>query len=127
MIKAEDLMINNWVSYEGKPYQIFSTGGDFPTLNTIEFGAGVVSYENLAPIPLSEKWLLDFGFVESNILDKYFTFNNQFAISTADDKFRFICGNFVCQIVICELTHVHELQNLMSALKQPLTFKPTEL
>ena len=131
MITAENLMVNNWVSYDGKPYQIFSTGGDFPTLNTIEFGAGVVDYNNIEPIPLSEKWILKLGFKYSEGLGKYYWYIPLHDLSI--DKLTFVLKEgFICfegikyRSLFNHITFVHQLQNLMTALKQPITFKPTE-
>lgn len=64
------------------------------------------------PIPLTEDWIKKFGFENSKTQDKFFTKDNSIGISTADDKFCFIKGNFVCQIVLRDIEFVHQLQNL---------------
>jgi hypothetical protein len=69
-------------------------------------------FDDLKPIPLNEDWLIRAGFEKSTTQDKFFTKGNNIGISTADDKFRFIQGNFVCQLVLTDLQHVHQLQNL---------------
>lgn len=68
------------------------------------------------PIPLTEDWLLRFGFENSKTQDKFFTKGNNIGISTADNQLRFIQGNFVCQLVLREIKYVHQLQNLYFAL-----------
>ena len=72
------------------------------------------------PLPLTEEWLLKFGFYKSDNygndeyrLDGYSYFRGSFYISDCDE-----CGESV------EINFVHELQNLYFALtKQELTMK----
>jgi hypothetical protein len=79
--------------------------------------------EYIEPIPLTTEWLERFGFKNSQTQDKFFTIGNGIGISTADNKFRLIKGNFVCQIVLVELEFVHQLQNLCYDLGEELTVK----
>ena len=67
-------------------------------------------------VELSDEWIKRFGFEVSKTQDKFFIKDNNIGISTADDMFRFIKGNFVCQIVLREFEFVHELQNLYYAI-----------
>ena len=68
------------------------------------------------PVKLTDKWLTDFGFTNSKTQDKFYNKDNNVGISTADDKFRFIQGNFVCQLVLTDLEYVHQLQNIFYSL-----------
>lgn len=61
-IKAGDIMLNNWVEYDGKYYQISALSEEYPFLNTDAFGVGVVTYRNIKGIPLTEDILLKAGF-----------------------------------------------------------------
>ena len=72
--------------------------------------------EIFEPIRLTEQILINFGFEVSKTTDKFFTKYNNIGISTANDKFIFIQGNFVCLLILTELKYVHELQNLYFAL-----------
>lgn len=47
MIKPNELRIGNLVQYEGRIFQIATIAPEFPTLNTDEFGIGVVSWEEI--------------------------------------------------------------------------------
>ena len=67
-------------------------------------------------VELNDEWIKIFGFEISKTHDKFFIKDNNIGISTADDMFRFIKGNFVCQIVLREIEFVHELQNLYYAI-----------
>jgi hypothetical protein len=62
MINWKDVRIGNLVEYDGRIFAINSIDEIFPTLNTDEFGIGVVDWNNINPIPLEEKWLPHFGF-----------------------------------------------------------------
>ena len=69
-------------------------------------------------IPLTEDWLVKLSFCKSNTQDKFYTKDNCVGVSIADNKFIFIQGNFVCQLVLRELFYVHQLQNLYYALTE---------
>ena len=74
--------------------------------------SGYFHISKIEAIPLTEELLLNCGFKRSQTQDKYFVKDNKFGISTADGKFRFIMGNFVCQLVLREIESLHLLQNL---------------
>ncbi len=61
IIKASETRIGNLVEYDGRVFEIHSISETLPTLNTIEFGIGVVDWNNLKPIPLTEDWLVRLG------------------------------------------------------------------
>ena len=79
--------------------------------------------ENAHPIPLTEEWLLKFGFkaVPFAIPDKFD--NRKIQIKRDERGFWVIaCYNFIL------IKHVHQLQNLYFALTgEELTIKKTEL
>lgn len=64
-------MLNNYVECDGSVFQIDSIAKVFPTLNTSEFGIGVVDWNNIKPIEITEEWLLKFGFVSNPYQDRY--------------------------------------------------------
>lgn len=113
-MKANELRINNWV---------YEVDEDFNRL-LVQIGVGDLcdiecSIDNegdYEPIPLTAEWLEKFGFENSSIKDKFYTKNTSLAISIVGNKFRFIQGNFVCQLILRELDYVHQLQNLYFAL-----------
>jgi len=74
------------------------------------------SIDFISGIKITEDLILKLGFEQSKTTDKFFTKDNSFGISTAGNKFRFIQGNFVCQLVLRDLEFIHELQNLYYAL-----------
>lgn len=53
-----ELRINNYVLYDNRPFQIASISDEYPSLKTIEFGFGVVEWNDISPIPLTEELLV---------------------------------------------------------------------
>jgi hypothetical protein len=120
MIRAQELRIGNWVEYDNRYFQIDSIADVFPTLNTPEFGIGVVDYNNIKPIPLTEEWLLKFGFKLLN--KKYrktgFLHCNKiwFPLTV-----RFYCHGIWVEYFgqqIGEIKYVHQLQNIYFAIEK---------
>ena len=99
-MKASELRLGNWVEDENGYYQIESEHLQdevFPYLQTWE-------------IPLTEEWLLKFGFVKHKTTDIYPTFAKQ--MFNWNDGILYIIGyGFMNHI-----KYVHQLQNLYFAL-----------
>jgi hypothetical protein len=110
-MEAKELRIGNWVLFEQRPEKI-----DDP------FKLSCPTVTHYDPIPLTEEILIKAKFQNSQTQDKFFTIGNGIGISTADNKFRIIKGNFVCQIVLTELEFVHQLQNICYDLGEELEF-----
>lgn len=69
-MKPEEFRQGNFIEYDGRTFAIDTIANEFPTLNTDEFGIGIVDWNNIKPIPLSEKWLENLGFtIESTDFD----------------------------------------------------------
>lgn len=62
MIDKKELRIGNSVMYDNRIFQISAITDEFPLLNTPEFGIGVVDWNNLHPIPITEEALVKMGF-----------------------------------------------------------------
>ena len=71
-----------------------------------------ISFDSIHGIKLTKEILIEFGFTNCESQDNFFKINNSIGVSTIDSKFRFIHGNFICQLVLREIEFVHELQNL---------------
>ncbi len=105
----KEAMIGNFVEYDSRIFQIQTIAEEFPTLNTDEFGVGVVTWDNIKPIALTEEWVLRFGFrLVSRINSTYSYFLNAkcfFDIVGCNDNWVNPYSQFG------ELKYVHELQN----------------
>src|SRR3990167_4812212 len=104
-MKPTDLRVGNIIKTKhsnGNP-----NGWSAITVNPVHIQTCYDHNDWFKGIPLTEKWLKDFGFTNSKTQDKFYTKDNTVGVSTADDKFRFIQGNFVCQLVLRDLQYVH--------------------
>ena len=121
-MKANEVRLNNYVIYDNEVYQIDTIAEVFPTLKTDKFGIGVVDWNNIKPIPLTEEWLIKFGFIK---------INNDFYIKRINniDGFKllpttsnglhngmYVMCNYSDHSVI--INNVHHLQNLFFAITQ---------
>jgi hypothetical protein len=113
-MKANELRIGNLVFadlYGEKPILVES----ICNINEDIFNSttGEIPISSLKPIPLTEEWLLKFGFVKKNAapsITRYFL--NNFCVEfDPQDKYRFYCNGFYI-----EMHHVHQLQNIFYCL-----------
>lgn len=109
-MKAEELRIGNYVRYLGGDTTVNVVSNGF--ISTLKSGAIAVGQAD--PIPLTEKWLLSFGF---EWIDESFLYaDERHCISERIGSFTFepFCTtDSDCWISI---NHVHQLQNLYFAL-----------
>lgn len=126
-MKANELQIGNYVtsdeyenikvegvsiSLDGRWNQIFFYINGWAKLKIIN---------NLKPIPLTEKWLLEFGFIKD--IDGNFVINNETLSITKDKKTDIYYACFD-NIIIRKIENVNELQNLYFFITQKeLIFK----
>lgn len=104
--------------------QIFEKGVQIYSVDN-ESDSSFYQEEEIFGVILTEEKLTKLGFEKSKTIDKYYTKGNNYAISCADNKFKFIQGNFICQLVLAEIDFVHQLQNIPHALTgEELTYKP---
>jgi hypothetical protein len=120
-MKANELRIGNWYyTNDGKPEQIDGHG-------ISQFQDGEVLGEVndfIKPIPLTEEWLLRFGFTKGytkwgyNIPDWMFDITAFIGIGLNGNKqwFNLYCVNGETKQVIQSIYYVHQLQNLYFAL-----------
>jgi len=109
MVRANELRLGNYV---------YDTKGHVNTVGWEALNYAIREEHNqIKPIPLTEEWLLKFGFnkidhhrfkIKPSIFDWYYTY------STHDNAFRY----YVNDVIICIATvfEVHQLQNLYFAL-----------
>lgn len=61
-MEAKNFRIGNVIRYDNRIFTIDTIAEEFPTLDTIEFGVGVVDWNNIELIELTEDWLQEMGF-----------------------------------------------------------------
>jgi hypothetical protein len=108
-MKANELRIGSWYDYNGKPKQV--------TPNTIE-EVWIAEKTWCKPIPITEEWLLKFGFEkkEGCINNIYFILAGKILIQY-DLVYNIV--DFVKRVnfnVFISIKYVHQLQNLYFAL-----------
>lgn len=98
-MKAKELRIGNLVT--GYSYDVAISLEDFK-----DFYTGDDNIDSYKPIPLTEEWLLKFGF-ENQLVE--FVLDN-FYLKRTKNHFEYYCNNRA------EIKYVHQLQNLYFAL-----------
>lgn len=118
-MQAKDFRIGNLVKHDNRVFAIDSIANEFPTLDTIEFGVGVVDWNNIEPIQLTVGWLDGFGFEKEEeggleSYDYYLEIGDELDIyaNWNDGKLRCLSVSFL----EIEINYVHQLQNLYFAL-----------
>ena len=116
-MEAKEIRIGNYVNYDNKDAQI-----------NIEDFAHIIKYDNqlINPIPLTEEWLLKFGFKIETPTNQFI---NEFIINcgeyvmgvcfntfSSDNWFISIRTSYGNQPVTIQQKYVHQLQNLYFAL-----------
>lgn len=126
-MKAQELRIGNYIQhfYHGK---CTHDKNDWIEVNLLDILSILEDeIEDYRPIPITENWLLKFGFIHNGLNYDYdrFTFHAQ---AKKDDYFintEFSIKNDKCSIIISyNIKYVHQLQNVIFALTQrELTIK----
>ena len=121
-MNANELRIGNLVLFDGVVHKIEVIDGYASFVYFEEFGDNEFPLNKIEPIPLTEEWLLKFGFrkkttdyIEQYFKDNYFIedltvipISHSFVFRKEIDK-RF-------SALIADLIYVHQLQNLYFAL-----------
>jgi hypothetical protein len=113
-MKANELRIGNWVSItpHGQDDFIRIDYDEMEKLYTF------ATWDRINPIPLTEEWLVKFGF-EKNCNENYqINYNQVCGISiTLPDNNAWFCNLSALRFYeICNCSYVHQLQNLYFAL-----------
>jgi hypothetical protein len=112
-MKANELRIGNWIMAFpiSFPQQVVDVMCD--SVNT-ENGQGM-HYGEIDPIPLTEEWLLKFGFIkyidEDKFIHKSLRYSDQFKLRD-DGVLVFVSS----EVYITDCKYIHQLQNLYFAL-----------
>lgn len=118
-MKANELRLLNFVNYRGVDIILYSN---------YELYKALVNIKDIEPIPLTEEWLLKFGFDRHNNL--FFSNHDYFSYIELDaygcDGLYGYCLSDE-RSIYHKLEHVHQLQNLYFALTgEELTLKDNE-
>jgi len=119
-MEAKELRIGNYIIEDGTIYISGLKMFERP-LRLEDFR---VDYDNwpdhwdmIVPIPLTEEWLLKLGFEYREFLDNFFIeIGEQGAIFIFENITAYLCETNSEKQFLCNLEHVHQLQNLYFAL-----------
>lgn len=120
-MKPTDVRIGNLVKCDGRIFEIYGTDKEYPYLNTEEFGVGVVEWDDIMGVPLTEDILLKVGFKKSKDHSRYpsieiYHYENDYCwVYLLDD------GVFEIEIITLDERHnlcraykyLHQLQNII--------------
>lgn len=125
-MEAKNLRIGNLVKYENRAFKIHSLSEELVLLDTDEFGIGVVDWNNLKPIELTEEWLKKLGFDDSNYKAGYVGIDSKSSNGMITDfvitkpKHMGEWQNYYAFDLpshrFSTINYVHELQNLFNAI-----------
>ena len=125
MIHSLDLKLKNWVKYNNGYFQIAALTEDFPYLNNDEFGHGIVSYDNIFGIELTEDILVKCCGFEKPTDDN---FGGYLSPKFQNGRIRILNNKWWNGCWDTEITYLHELQNLIHSLtKKELVIDLTKL
>lgn len=124
MIPVDELMIGNYVGYTAK----CNVGID--SYSRAKYGISVildlnflVQHVDAKPIPITEDWLLNFGFIKRGLY-YHFPDNDIFKLEQYKFKNSYWLQHRCESLDSCRINHIHQLQNLYFSLTgQKLTIK----
>lgn len=95
----------NLVEYDRRIFEICTIAEEFPTLNTGEFGIGVVEWNNIKPLRITKQWFNLIGI------------DGKFGISITSGLFHIVKSDLGYILMmgimsIREFEYIHELQNI---------------
>lgn len=98
--------------YDNRIFKIIAITDEFPLLNTPEFGIGVVDWNNIHPIPITEEALVKMGFEcdSREALNYIYKFNN-FSYNPNSKEWYYKWNKI-------EIDFIHQLQNIIYSLTQ---------
>jgi hypothetical protein len=132
-MKAKELRIGNLIfkpKYENGqrilvPRVVTAIGQIGGKVSKLEDGNYIFNYSDVEPIPLTEEWLVKFGFVDDSLPERYSTMGpvncfkcDRLSVSSQDGKYYPVRKYDNIQHVAygVGLEYVHQLQNLYFAL-----------
>jgi hypothetical protein len=120
----KDVRIGNLVKYRGKIYRMAGISDTYPFLDTIEFGAGGIDWNELEGVELTFDVVKGFGF---SIVPQGYAFLN---LGSYYSAFGDIEGEFAVfvesECIVTGLNYAHQIQNVVhSLLGIELEYNPT--
>lgn len=130
-MEANELRIGDFVNYGKKVSSVLEIRNEGVIVQILGFDNNQLidlGERNIEPIPLTEEWLLKFGWIwneECNSYEKYPNGDARMNMAYRELNGSYTMFNYVIKATICErIWYVHQLQNLYFALTgEELTIK----
>lgn len=121
MLNKNDVQFGNCVEYDNRYFTIDTIAEEFPTLNTIEFGIGVIDWNNIKPIKLDGDLLelINFKFGQRGWVDWWTLHINDFGVINIDLEYNKVqIGGGISGYIMLPypIEYLHDLQNLFHIL-----------
>ena len=110
-MNAKEFRLGNWITYKDVKYQIFGLNKELPFVDSEEFMCGVIDFNNIKPIKITDDILAKLGFIA--MLDYSYSheiIGGWFEMSKHNLTLNMNGSN------LKSVQYVHELQNLIYAL-----------
>ena len=117
-MKANEVRLNNYVIYKNEVYEIDTIAKGFPTLKTGRFGIGVVDWNNIKSVPLTEKWLINLGAKKCHRNFEEFFIHDRFMLQWINGHNYWYVTDANFGSYITKIEFLHEWQNLFFTLIQ---------
>lgn len=110
-MESSHLRIGNWYNEFGIPKQV--TAEFILKLHDIESNGKIVV--DVSPIQLTEEWLIKLGATQYKERKDMFNLRGITVVIDKDGDLMCIKGNLICELILCHLKYVHQLQNFYFA------------
>ena len=122
-VRTSDLMLGDWVAYNGKPHWVKEFGGSI--LRVVDPATKedwIVTNEDLAPVPLTQELLRNNGFAN---ITKRSLVNGSVELTDWNTywELKVLITMPEADIVCTNVKHLHQLQHLLKFLEIDITFE----
>ncbi|MEK6884095.1 MAG: hypothetical protein AABY22_30985 [Nanoarchaeota archaeon] len=110
MIKITELRTGNLLNYDTAEGGILPTKIDWQDLKWLDEDAKGFNLV-YTPIPITEEWLLKLGAQHYKNRKDMFNLSGITVVIDKDKDLMCIKGNLICELILCHLKFVHQVQN----------------
>lgn len=118
-MNAGELRIGNWISHQGIEFEVLGLDMEYVLLksNINKFHSFEVKHKLIKPIPITEEWLIKFGFVQASEFKQHYLLECEFG----ELEYAFFDASnslWIDGVWIKNINYVHQLQNIHFDLTQ---------
>lgn len=115
-LTPQELRIGNYIEWSGNKHKVCKLDDSSGYLHVRKKNkeSQYVPFHSVKPIPITSKWLIDFGFELNIENDAYY--KESYAVSVSEDGCLFFYAGDYNLHELREFNYLHELQNLFHSL-----------